>query len=355
MPVFTLNIILLVLWAGVVRLLPLSEKRQDNIYFGIALVQFLLISGLRSYSVGQDTLGYYEVYKSFQRIGFSGFFIYFPTWEPGYVLTNIIANELGVNFRLYLLIIDAFAYLVIFRFFNRYSPVKWLSVILFVAVGFYFATLHILRQTIAISLILLSYDAILQRNLRKFLILIVTATCFHYTAIFFSISYLLYHGKRISLMKYLLILMAVLMANSFIIELLMNLAVGMVAKYESYNPKELGGTGYGMLVMMVGLMLLGYIFKQRQLKSQWSLIFFSMALGSFMQVMATGLSIFARACWYWEYALMPYIPILITLTHKKESKSLLKVVAIIFSLLFFFLITNTQEGKETWATYKLME
>lgn len=355
MLVFTLNFYLIIIWVIVTRLLPTSAKKRELAFLSIVFIQFILITGLRSYSVGQDTLGYYNAYQHMQKAGFESFFHFFPGWEPGYVFLNIICAKIGFGFRFFLIVIDGFAYYVIFRFFYRYSPIVWLSVVFFVAFGFFFATLHILRQTIAIAFILLSYDALLAHNKKRFIFYILVAVSFHYTALLFLLSYFFCHDKRISPAKFLLAIGGAIMINSFFIKILLSVASGIIIKFSTYGSNQLSGSGYGMLIMMVGLVLLGYIYSNKQLNSKITLIFGAVAIGAFMQVFSTGLSVFARACWYWQYALMPYIPILVTLTKNKNSELILKILTIIFAVFFFFRFSNTQEGIEGWATFTLME
>ena len=355
MPVFAINFLLIFVWAALVQFTHLSKQSKERLFFGIVFVQFLLISGLRTYDVGQDLRNYLQGYRDFQASVGNAFEYYFPSWEPGYILINIICSKIGLSFRLFFLLIDAFAYLILFRFIRRYAPVKWLAVVLFVAFGFFFASLHILRQTIALSIILLSYDALVERKTRRFFILVFLAFCFHYTAILFAASYFLYRGRRMSLGTFIVLFVVIGILSTVLFSSLMGVAILFMEKYDGYGQNDLHGSGYSMLALLLVLVILGYAYKPRDLSKKDGLIFFAMAFGTILQMAATKLSIFARVCWYWEYAVMAYIPVIIALSNNKHSKLILKALAILFSAAFFFLVTNSHEGKASWATYELMK
>lgn len=355
MPVFTLNFISLFLWAFLLKLMPLSKESREKAFLGIIFVQFLLISGLRTYEVGQDLRNYLEGYREFEYNWHNALKYYFPNWEPGFLLLNLISTQLGIGFRLFFILIDAFAYYIVLRFINRYASIKWLGVVVFVAFGFFFASLHILRQTIALSIILLSYDALVEGRTKKFISLVILATCFHYTAFLFGLSLFLYRNRRMSLPVFLVLLIAVQVVGRILVSRFMAIALIISDKYDTYNDNGISGEGYGLLILLLLLTIVGYLYKTSRLLPNDRLIFFLVIVGCLMQAIATQLSIFARICWYWEYGVIAYIPLLITLNKNKHLRLLYTICAVAFLSAFFFLISNAQEGQALWATYQLME
>lgn len=350
---FFLNIIFLYLWLFICRILIPKKRTRDRVFVIISFCQLWLMNVLRAYSVGQDTQPYMQAFDQI-AVGGIGTFTNFE-WEPGYVFLNWIVAKLGLGFRGLLVVIATFSYYSIFRFICRYSPEKWLSVILFVVFGYYYATYHILRQTVALSIILFSYDTIITRNKRRFIFLIICATCFHFTAILFGFTYFIWSGKRITLPKFISVFSICLFISSFVINILLNTAFGFIARYETYTHTDLGGEGYGMLCLLLFLSFMGLLLPKNNLSKRDILIYLLMTVATCLQSFTTSFSLFARICWYWNFGLIAYIPLCIELTRNKRIIHVLNVVIIALALAFFVTTTNVNENKEEYATYKLME
>lgn len=354
MSIFILNFFLTGIWYLVCWLFIKDEHRRDITYLSIIFVQFSLFNFLKDYSVGQDLETYREAYEQIKLNGLEFFARY--QWEPGFVLTNYLFIKLNISFRLFSFLIGAFFYISVLRFINRYSLEKWLSVMLFVAFGFYFASFHILRQTIAMGIILFAYDYIVKRNLKMFLLYVGMAVMFHYTAILFIVTYFLWseRDKRISMIRFITFLSICFIFNTWVIDFMMNTAYGYVTRYFAYQSSAVQGEGYGMLILLIAMTFSGMIMSPNYLGKRGKLLFLLVVIATCAQILATSFSVFARVVWYWSIAVIAYVPLIINLTDHPAWKYVLNIAAILFATLFFVFFTNAEDGIEVYATYTFM-
>lgn len=110
-----------------------------------------------------------------------------PT-EPGYALLNGLVKYLGGNFNDMLFVINAFSMIVVVRFFNKYSPLVAVSWLIYFAMYFGY-NLAALRQGVAMTMTLLSFQYIVSRNLPKYCLCLVIGFLFHTSILFFVPAY----------------------------------------------------------------------------------------------------------------------------------------------------------------------
>lgn len=349
-PIFQLNFYSVFIWALIIYNLPLKKRDKNFIYLCLIFIQFTLLAWQKDYSVGQDTLMYYREFISISAGSFKDTLL--SEWEPGYVISNWIIGNLGFDFHAYLLIVSAFIYYSVCRFIFRYSKYPWLSVIIFVAFGYYFGSLHILRQYIAIAIILYSYDCILNRKFTSYLALVLLAASFHTSAIMFLPTFFLY-GQRIRPTTMIVLFSLCLAAALIAGDVLLNLFVINDKYQDAYvSDKDGAGSGYGMLLFMTLIFSCALLLKPKYLNKQESIFYWIFFISLCMQPLSITVSMVARAILYWSLSLLVLLPMII---HNIKNKNLrfISFVIVLSGLIFVFeFITNANEGIETYATYQ---
>lgn len=139
----------------------------------------LFLAFSKSLSVGTDTYNYYLNFLNIKSYLFER--TYSGTQKLWYYY-NIVLKE----FSNYDLFIFSCYFIIIFCFFYSFykkssNPV--FSVLIFVLMYFYFSSFNIMRQYIALSIISVSYVFLTAKKYLIFLILIVLALGFHFSAI----------------------------------------------------------------------------------------------------------------------------------------------------------------------------
>lgn len=157
--------------------LTFSELNIKNSYplRMVALLLIILFVGLR-YDVGADYLSYEKLYATAQNHVVQDFLV-----EPGYFLLNKIVYFFhGKFFVLTTLIITIQLYFV----HQSIKNFKYYTFALFVFITMNLGSLvNEMRQYVAVAIFLYATHFIIQRSFVKYLLLILLASCFHYSAI----------------------------------------------------------------------------------------------------------------------------------------------------------------------------
>lgn len=161
-------------------------KRDENRSNRILLFSFILIylvCVLRSPSVGRDIPGYERIYEETSRISWKNFdYVYF---EKGYILLMKICIKLGLSFQGFFAVVYTIILYPIYLFVKRYSTDKLFSTLIYVCYISFEFNLTGLRQAIAISIVLLSFIALLEAHKFSkvlYILLVLVAASFHKSA-----------------------------------------------------------------------------------------------------------------------------------------------------------------------------
>ena len=166
-----------------------KSKKNKIIYFILSVLPFVLISGLR-YDVGTDYS--YRYLAEFYEISNGG--------NP----TNL---EIGFKFIVYLVLLftDNPQYLffitsliiigMIYYFIFKYTKYPWIGILVFFFGGFFFNSMNILRQYLAVVLLMCSFYCLIKNKKMQWLTFVFLAMLQHTTAIIFLLSYIPYYCK----------------------------------------------------------------------------------------------------------------------------------------------------------------
>lgn len=185
MSIYILNYFALLLWSFV---------KNRNVQVVIVGVQLFLILALRSESLGVDLEQYklaYEYYARFSLIDvLSSFHLFLRSdlalgSECGYVFINWLFGHFGVSFHSFLVIHSLICVCALCVFIRRYSSVPWMSFAIFIALGFYGSMFCILRQSLAVVFLYMSFFFVEKRKIMFFLATVYVASLFHSVAFLF--------------------------------------------------------------------------------------------------------------------------------------------------------------------------
>lgn len=185
---FTLLAIIILAIPAITKLLGIKPR----IGFWICIIILATFSALRGPDIGNDTQQYIQVFKDVnkQNIDFSE-----TRYEIGYLWMNKIIGYFTNNYQWLFIVYSIFIFFSVGRFIEKYSRIPWLSLFLFFTYGFFNFSFTAVRQAIAISCLLFSFDFIKERKFLKFAILVSIASLFHTTAILFITAYIAVYIK----------------------------------------------------------------------------------------------------------------------------------------------------------------
>lgn len=153
--------------------------------------QFLLtiFYGIR-YDYGNDYWNYYEVFKKCAS-GFDPTLI-----EPGWGIINVACQPIGFMGMVFLLTL--FEYYVVYKHIKLYVPRKywWLAILVFtMTFNFQLLGCSMMRQFLAMVILLYTIKYIANRNILKFLLVLAIAFSIHKTSIVFLPTIILGYYK----------------------------------------------------------------------------------------------------------------------------------------------------------------
>lgn len=224
------NIIIILMLLGVLIYFNGRSRNKDKLFISISFIMFFILSAFRSKNIGNDTSSYISL---FERIANKNDFSQFTSgYETGYVYLNKLISTISPHSQFFL-IFTSLILLIGFAFFiYKKSNNVFLSVFLFYTLGFYGSSLNILRQYIAILIILVAYEYMRKKKILVAIIFILLASQFHATALIgfllLLIPYIRFNYKKI----FILICITIFIQFSF--GSLINLVFAISPKYHVY-------------------------------------------------------------------------------------------------------------------------
>src|SRR5690625_2272592 len=183
MLLYWINLTMVPVWAILYKFLRIKNERNLLI---VLFIQLYLILAFRNPSVGIDSIPYINIFERTKRHSFFDFS--FSRHEPGYLFFNKMLGFIDSH-QIFIAIMAFIPLIMIFRFISKESKIIWLSIFLFITLGFYTNTFNWMRQIIAMALVATSYSYLKNENKKGFFIYVFLATLFHVSAIAFLIVY----------------------------------------------------------------------------------------------------------------------------------------------------------------------
>lgn len=204
----------------------LSNKTARNIYLILTMGLLMILTIFRRIDVGNDTFSYYILFMNIKNYGVN----INPEIELGYKYLNFLIGSFTNNYQILLVVIGVMSYVSVIRFINAYSYNLSFSVLLFFLL-FYKPYINVMRQVIAISLVLVAIKFLFKEKPIRYFILIILGVFVHNSVVICILFPFFYKIKFTKKKAFLFILFSILLSISgdFIIQLF--LSIGKSTKY----------------------------------------------------------------------------------------------------------------------------
>ncbi len=352
MTVYLINILLIFFWGYILLYLKKSEK-NTKIYCGIVAVQWIVLSGLRHFSVGDDTYAYFTAFERTKNISWSKIFsdIYnylfngLEIKDPGYELVEKIFQIFSGSYQLYLVFIAVVFTALMAVWVYKYSKMPCFSFILYSVLfyAFYSVTGH--RQTLATALIVFwGYKYIREKKLIKFLILAFVAFLLHKSSVVFIPFYFIAHIPITTpyvFIAFVVIITLVFLGKSF---------YGVVAEFLGFSEDLIdyavgGAETYALILTLLCVIILFFYFYYKKNTENATHIFNITLLTLMSSLLVFQNQSFMRIQQYYSLFLMISFPEVIC---SFDKKSRIIVYAISAGVLIFYLISNNPYYMFCW-------
>ena len=265
----------------VVYLLILKANVKDRKKYSVwCFILFFLMAGLRGETVGGDLERYLPEFYLVSKSSFNHVLVV-GHHEPGYLIYIKLLSLISPDSRMYLLGTSFISMIGPFVLFTKCSKNITISVLLYYAMGYYTNTFNSVRQSIAMSIVFCVIPYLIERKFWKYLLGVIIAMTFHYSALIMLIVYPL-SNKALNLKRW-----AIYSVSSFAIVSLFffsafqYVAEVFVTKYDPesiYDDSGRGGYGLFILYLLLFVIMSMYYWKSNKLLNNSSKYFLSIML-----------------------------------------------------------------------------
>lgn len=335
MTVYILNIFSVFVWSGILALS--KTKKRELILVLILSFQLVLLSTFRSNTVGSDTINYINRFFIISATDWK--YIYdlrdVVDFEEGFIIFNKIIGTLSSNRTVFLAINSAIIVFSVADFIYKKSPNIFLSFLVFIGLGFWGDSMNILRQMLALAILLRSLKYIEEKQLFRFVFLVIVASTFHISALSFIIVYPLSLLKinRVYLITMITLGVSVyLLADKIIIYLLNFFG------YQQHFSSIGTSSGGGMIVMLIMFAIAAlYVRKVAiQKHDDFDLYIHLIFIGILLNILAIDFALAGRSMIYFTIHNIILIPKILD-SISKDFDRYIGTFIIILGILYFYL------------------
>lgn len=210
------------------------NKISQRIYLILSFFIITVLITLRGPNVGNDTKVYLDLYTQISNsTTLEGVLARF---EKGYIYLNKLLTLISSNPQVIIIVSGGFISLCFYLFIRKYSKIYWLSLVLFITLGYFGMTMNSIRMYMAMSILLIAVTFLLKNKNLLFILTVLFASQFHTTALVFLILLLLKRVKLTFKTQIILIVSTVLVAINF--NLLLKIVLMVLPKYSYYLGTE---------------------------------------------------------------------------------------------------------------------
>ncbi len=173
---------------GLVMLGKNPTKTKKIVYLSVVFVLMFIVTTFR-YGMGNDYFNYMRITDQIINAGWSK--VFGLGFEPLYVLLIKFLSLITHNHEIMYALLAALILAPIAISIYKHSDNAWISVCVYLCLTFFYTQLNFIRQSLAVSLLILAYGFMKKRKIVPVLILAFAATLFHYTAAIFIPFYLI--------------------------------------------------------------------------------------------------------------------------------------------------------------------
>lgn len=324
-------------------------KNSKKLYCTAAALQWVVLSGFRHFSVGDDTLQYlnrFEItkYISWQTViadlwnYIKNPFVDHGLKDPGYRFFEKVFQIFSKDYRMWLLFIAILFTVSMAVWIYKNSEMPWLSFIIYSSLFFAFYSVTGHRQTIATALIVfIGYKFIKERKLGKFLLISLAAFLIHKSAIVFVPFYFL-ANMNITALKIIFIL-----GGSFVFSVIGKPIYAPLAYTLGFGEEQIeesvGGAGtYATILLLVCLFTLVCYSNVKERREDSKFLYNAMFMTIFTTLFVYQQQAFMRVQQYYSLFIMIMIPEIV-MSFEKRQRMLVSMCGTLV-LIFYIILQN---------------
>ena len=335
-----------------------NNKLNNNVYkisIIISAIILIILIGFRGYYVGIDTSTYADANERILNDNLSESD---EKWLGiGYIyLIKFIGFFVGNNYVIINCAIAAITIYFLYRSIYENSNNKIFTMFIFMAMCLHYQMLNQSRQMLAIVMIMYSYKYIREKNIWKYMGIIILTSLIHNSAIIMIPIYFIVQfkfNKKLFCLYIIASLVMIIFSNQ-IIDILRLTSYGEIYLSSLVNYIETS-TYFNLLVRFI-MLVFALIFSKKCISNNKdNSILYNMIFICFIcQIMATQIYIFSRVTTYFFVFYVFLIPEILNIFKNKRKKYKMLTLCVILALLAYHGVYYTVTSKKSgYAEYEM--
>lgn len=177
--------ILIAFFMGAFHPMENAKKKQ---YLFLALFPLAAMTMFHSENIGNDTRAYTDLFEAVKEMTLK-MALSNGRFEKGYMLFTYVLTRLFSSRQCVLIAEGAIVYLSLARWLNKWCKAPGLFVCLIVEMLEVDGWMSIQRQALAMAILFFAYDALIEKKLLRFVVLVILAAQFHAVAYVFLLTW----------------------------------------------------------------------------------------------------------------------------------------------------------------------
>ena len=349
-----------------------DKKKYKNKYITRILVILALlipsiIAGIRDYTIGTDVLLYGNSWFE-KAADYDSMYRYLVKAKEysigvGYAAINFIVSRFSSSPHMFYFVYEFLQLTVLYAAIKPYKDKLSVSFAFLIYYFLFFNnSLNILRQTMAIILVLYSYGFARNKKIVGFCITIVVAYSFHSSAIVGLAIYPICWAYRKNFVKKWVkpviigASLVLVVGYRFFFELLTKTNLNFGARYEKYLTQDIiGGRYIGLVYWFIIILLLIKTRKENKVKLEDASV-----LETFLFVSATftllpflGSALLLRVSYYFDIFQVVFLPVVsenvrVKFRNKKSTRIIRRAMVIIPIVVYWIIVYIVRNGAHTY-------
>jgi hypothetical protein len=331
---------------------------ENNAYIAFIFILIGLLVALRSAVVGNDTENYVELFENVASLQYGDLSDY-VRYEIGYIYLNKFASHISTHPQTILIVTGIIVTAGYYLFIRKYSKSVYLSVFMFILLGYMGQTMSMVRQCIAMSILFYAYRLIEQKKFILFILSVLCASLFHRTAIVFLAAWFIVKIPLNTKNLIMLTIGTIILFISF--ETLFATSLSLFELYAYYeNGKYFGDTRIATILqtgMILGFFVLALcVRKNTGVKAFRNLGYEKMLMllyaGMCIMILAFKFNLFDRIAIYFNVFSIIVIPNTIALIKRSQVRLFIQLAVLsLLSAYQIIIITYRPEWNRIYPYY----
>ena len=288
--IYAIVLSLLIIAAVLFDLLPSKQTNKINgVVYRFFLLIFICVSAFR-WKVGGDTINYQDVFENelppiFRLTDF--YATSTKAWEPLFVGLMSISKTVVNKFWFFQLVHAVIVNVIFFSFIKRESKAKFIALTIYFVFQYLYFNMEIMRESLAISVFLLSYTSFKKRKWTKYYLLVIIACFFHVSAVI-TLTMPFFRGIKMNRRAIILLFLFFLVtqaANTYLVDVLPALLSNdfLVERILTYSLMRFNIIGilYNLTLFCLLPAIVLYTFRKQMLKQFDGMVFFYFVIAIF--------------------------------------------------------------------------